>query len=402
MHPNLGENPCHRTFGWLPSIVSDLVLPPTLIDPTHPPGRAPQRGTTPNNGKPLGFRCRPHRRSASHHVARENHQGSGSRARAGLARWGHSPGSGKPPQRPLDLKPRPIADDKTVQYDYDIVYVRAPRFVKGNDGKERPAEVWPGTGHPFNLCTATDLMLLHPDGSEEVLVAGGKGAIADPYVSFDAAMGLLHLLPRPQPQRPEQLWRRRHLQGPRQDAQDRPADAAAIHAEHGRGRLVRGLSNPGERQSPPQPARLQHATLPAAGRPGRLRQQPRRLQDAARLDARGAAAVRHGRRRQQRREDRPPERRRRLAPGRAQGRPHHLQLVRIHGHARLRRSIVHLPASGGSGAFIPTAPTGRRSSAPTAIRPRRKPPTISRPSCPTAVSSSAITTSWPGPASAPT
>jgi hypothetical protein len=28
-------------------------------------------------------------------------------------------------------------------------------------------------------------MLLHPDGSEEVLVAGGKGAIADPYVSFD-------------------------------------------------------------------------------------------------------------------------------------------------------------------------------------------------------------------------
>ena len=92
-----------------------------------------------------------------------------------------------PPQKPLDLKPRPIADDKTVEYDYDIVYVRAPRFVKGNDGKQQPAEVWPGTGHPFNLCTATDLMLLHPDGSEEVLVAGGKGAIADSYVSFDAA-----------------------------------------------------------------------------------------------------------------------------------------------------------------------------------------------------------------------
>src|SRR5262249_34188242 len=31
-----------------------------------------------------------------------------------------------------------------------------------------------------------DLMLLRPDGSEEVLVEGGKGAIADPYVSFDA------------------------------------------------------------------------------------------------------------------------------------------------------------------------------------------------------------------------
>src|SRR5262249_11457718 len=33
---------------------------------------------------------------------------------------------------------------------------------------------------------STDLMLLHPGGKEEVLVAGGKGAIADPYVSFDA------------------------------------------------------------------------------------------------------------------------------------------------------------------------------------------------------------------------
>ena len=31
----------------------------------------------------------------------------------------------------------------------------------------------------------TDLMLLHPDGSEEVLVEGGEGAVADPFVSFD-------------------------------------------------------------------------------------------------------------------------------------------------------------------------------------------------------------------------
>jgi len=91
-----------------------------------------------------------------------------------------------PPQRPLNVKPRPIADDKTVHYDYDIIYVRAPRFDKGNDGKERPAAVWPEIGHPYNLHAVTDLMLLHPDGREEVLVAGGKGAIADPYVSFDA------------------------------------------------------------------------------------------------------------------------------------------------------------------------------------------------------------------------
>ena len=94
-----------------------------------------------------------------------------------------------PPQRPLSVKPRPIAEDKTVKYDYDIVYVRAPRYGKGKtkDGKDRPASVWPEIGHPYNLQSATDLMVLHPDGSEEVLVAGGKGAIADPYVSFDAA-----------------------------------------------------------------------------------------------------------------------------------------------------------------------------------------------------------------------
>jgi hypothetical protein len=92
----------------------------------------------------------------------------------------------QPPQRVLNIKPQPIATDKTVKYDYDIVYVRAPRTVTGKDGKERPAQVWPEIGHPYNLQASTDLMLLHPDGSEEILVAGGKGAIADPYVSFDA------------------------------------------------------------------------------------------------------------------------------------------------------------------------------------------------------------------------
>ncbi|HEY7311699.1 MAG TPA: hypothetical protein VH643_20220 [Gemmataceae bacterium] len=92
----------------------------------------------------------------------------------------------KPPQRPLRVDPPHISTDKTVKYDYDIVYVRAPRFVKGGDGKDQQAQVWPNAGEPHNLHASTDLMLLHPDGSEEILVAGGKGAIADPYVSFDA------------------------------------------------------------------------------------------------------------------------------------------------------------------------------------------------------------------------
>src|SRR5262249_40163851 len=92
----------------------------------------------------------------------------------------------KPAPRPLRVDPPPIASDRTVKYDYDIVYVRAPRFVKGSDGKEHQAQVWPNAAEPTNLRAATDLMLLHPDGKEEVLVEGGKGAVADPYVSFDA------------------------------------------------------------------------------------------------------------------------------------------------------------------------------------------------------------------------
>jgi hypothetical protein len=95
-------------------------------------------------------------------------------------------GKDGPPQRPLRVTPRPIAADRSVKYDYDIVYVRAPRFVKGKDGKDHQAPVWPDAGNPEGLRAPTDLMLLRPNGSEEVLVRGGKGAIADPYVSFDA------------------------------------------------------------------------------------------------------------------------------------------------------------------------------------------------------------------------
>src|SRR5204863_4162598 len=53
------------------------------------------------------------------------------------------------------------------------------------NGKERPS-AWPEIGHPTNIDAGYDLMLLHPDGTEEVLVPGGEGSVADPYVSFDA------------------------------------------------------------------------------------------------------------------------------------------------------------------------------------------------------------------------
>ena len=95
-------------------------------------------------------------------------------------------GQDGPLKRPLRVDPAPIASDKSIKYDYDIVNVRAPRSVKDKDGKDRLAMVWPDASAPFNMGASTDLMVLHPDGSTELLVAGAPGAIADPYVSFDA------------------------------------------------------------------------------------------------------------------------------------------------------------------------------------------------------------------------
>lgn len=63
---------------------------------------------------------------------------------------------------------------------YDIVYVRQPRF--GNNSNT----TWPEVAHPASMDSGADLVLLHPDGSEEVLVLGGDGAVTDPFVSFDA------------------------------------------------------------------------------------------------------------------------------------------------------------------------------------------------------------------------
>src|SRR6516225_10133129 len=73
-----------------------------------------------------------------------------------------------------------ISTDRTIKYDYDIVYVRTPR--KGNAPH---SSRWPDASLPLNVDAGGDLMLLHPDGSEERLVAGGKGSVTDPSVSFD-------------------------------------------------------------------------------------------------------------------------------------------------------------------------------------------------------------------------
>jgi hypothetical protein len=80
---------------------------------------------------------------------------------------------------PINMDVPTISSDSSVTYDYDVVYVRAPR--KGEQTNTRWAEIV----SPTNMEPGSNLMLLHPDGSEEVLVDAGEGAVADPMVSFD-------------------------------------------------------------------------------------------------------------------------------------------------------------------------------------------------------------------------
>ncbi|HMF19953.1 MAG TPA: hypothetical protein VKE98_22295, partial [Gemmataceae bacterium] len=102
-----------------------------------------------------------------------------------LVAAGVFPANGQPQKEKLFLDPinvtvPHISTDKSVKFDYDIVYVRTPR--KGDKARS----LWTEIAHPAIMDAGGDLMLLHPDGSEEVLVKGGEdGSVTDPYVSFD-------------------------------------------------------------------------------------------------------------------------------------------------------------------------------------------------------------------------
>lgn len=80
---------------------------------------------------------------------------------------------------PINIQPPPIRTDPSVRWDYDIVYVRTPR-QGDNIGTN-----WPEISNPTFMDGGGDLMLLHPNGQEERLVAGGKGSVTDPVISFD-------------------------------------------------------------------------------------------------------------------------------------------------------------------------------------------------------------------------
>jgi hypothetical protein len=81
---------------------------------------------------------------------------------------------------PIDVNVPPIASDKSIKYDYDIVYVRAPRA-----GDKVHKRFYTDFSAPVTLEPGADLVLLRPDGSEELLVAGGEGSVTDPTVSLD-------------------------------------------------------------------------------------------------------------------------------------------------------------------------------------------------------------------------
>src|SRR5438093_6053436 len=70
---------------------------------------------------------------------------------------------------PINVTIPHIATDKSVKYDFDIVYVRAPRA-----GDKVHKRFFTDFSSPVTLEPGADLMLLHPDSSEQLLVPGGE------------------------------------------------------------------------------------------------------------------------------------------------------------------------------------------------------------------------------------
>lgn len=81
---------------------------------------------------------------------------------------------------PIDVAVPALASDKSVTIDYDIVYVRADRA-----GDEQHKRFFADFSQPVTMEPGADLMLLHPDGTEEMLIDGGIGSVTDPVVSLD-------------------------------------------------------------------------------------------------------------------------------------------------------------------------------------------------------------------------
>ena len=140
--------------------------------------------------------------------------------------------------KPLNVRPPHISTDKSVPYDYPIVYVRVPRpypkeYCHLNHLNQAGL-------HQTNAPGA-ELRLLHPDGRDESLVAVGPRVHHRSGGFVRWPVGLLRQVPRdghqgrgphdPDTQPPGVG----HLQGSRAHAQGGSAHPPEAHAQH-RGR----------------------------------------------------------------------------------------------------------------------------------------------------------------------
>ena len=86
---------------------------------------------------------------------------------------------------PIPMTPQPL-EGSGIVVDYPIAYISCPRTVpSGSPQLPMKAAPWAEFGHPYNAAPGCDLRLRQPDGSTELLVSGGLGAIQDPAVSLD-------------------------------------------------------------------------------------------------------------------------------------------------------------------------------------------------------------------------
>ena len=124
---------------------------------------------------------------------------------------------------PINVEVPHVSTDSSITIDYDIVYVRADRA--GDDVHKR---YFADFSQPVTIEPGADLMLLHPDGSEEFLVeVGAKQSIMDPVVSFNG----------------EWVYYTLCHDTEKQDQYDPPSAGADIYKIHVKSRKIVRLTN---------------------------------------------------------------------------------------------------------------------------------------------------------------
>ena len=210
-----------------------------------------------------------------------------------------------------------------------------PRAAHGN----RKPPSWAEVGDPRTMEPGADLMLLHPDGKEEVLVAR-RGTRVDrrPVRLVRRPVGLLRQVARRAPAtRARTSTRSTCRRGRSCSSRSRSSRRTPAPPTGRRRRCRRGASTTSAR------VRCPAAVVFVSDRNAFKAQQPGLRPERAR-----AATLRHGRRRRQRRVHRPPEPRHGPASGHPQGRPASCS-------ARSNRRGCAAITCGASGRSTPTA-----------------------------------------------